>query len=148
MNKRQLEVQKISVADEQRIIRQLKQVYSQASKDCAAKIQELSMRTDLENIQSIVYQKQYQEAIKKQIDGILNDLNSKSFANIADYLGQCYETGFIGTLYDLQGQGIPLCFPINQEDVVQALRVDSKISQGLYQRMGEDTDHLKKSIKH
>ncbi len=147
MNKRQLEVQKISVADEQRIIRQLKQVYSQASKDCAAKIQELSMRTDLENIQSIVYQKQYQEAIKKQIDGILNDLNSKSFANIADYLGQCYETGFIGTLYDLQGQGIPLCFPINQEDVVQALQVDSKISQGLYQRMGEDTDHLKKSIK-
>lgn len=147
MNKRQLEVQKISTADEQRIIRQLKQVYSQTSKDCAAKIQELSMRTDLENIQSIVYQKQYQEAIKKQIDGILNDLNSKSFANIADYLGQCYETGFIGTLYDLQGQGIPLCFPINQEDVVQALQVDSKISQGLYQRMGEDTNHLKKSIK-
>lgn len=147
MNKRQLEVQKISTADEQRIIRQLKQVYSQASKDCATKIQELSMRTDLENIQSIVYQKQYQEAIKKQIDGILNDLNSKSFANIADYLGQCYETGFIGTLYDLQGQGIPLCFPINQEDVVQALQVDSKISQGLYQRMGEDTNHLKKSIK-
>ena len=60
MNKRQLEVQKISVADEQRIIRQLKQVYSQASKDCAAKIQELSMRTDLENIQAIAYQKQYQ----------------------------------------------------------------------------------------
>lgn len=147
MNKRQLEVQKISATDEQRIIRQLKQVYSQASKDCAAKIQELSMRTDLENIQSIVYQKQYQEAIKKQIDGILNDLNSKSFASIADYLGQCYETGFIGTLYDLQGQGIPLCFPINQEDVVQALQVDSKISQGLYQRMGEDTNHLKKSIK-
>lgn len=147
MNKRQLEVQKISAADEQRIIRQLKQVYSQASKDCAAKIQELSMRTDLENIQSIVYQKQYQEAIKKQIDGILNDLNSKSFASIADYLGQCYETGFIGTMYDIQGQGIPLCFPINQEDVVQALQVDSKIAQGLYQRMGEDTNHLKKSIK-
>lgn len=147
MNKRQLEIQKISADDEQRIIRQLKQVYNQAAKDCAAKIQELSMRTDLENIQSIVYQKQYQEAIKKQIDGILNDLNSKSFTSIADYLGQCYETGFIGTLYDLQGQGIPLCFPINQEDVVQALQVDSKISQGLYQRMGEDTNRLKKSIK-
>lgn len=147
MNKRQIEVQKISAEDERRIIRQLRQVYEQASKDCAAKIQELSMRTDLENIQSIVYQKQYQEAIKQQIDGILNDLNSKSFTTVADYLGQCYETGFTGTLYDLQGQGIPLCFPINQEEVVQALQVDSKISQGLYQRMGEDTEHLKKSIK-
>ena len=147
MNKRQIEVQQVTAENEQRIIRQLKQVYNQASKDCAAKIQELSMRTDMENLQTIIYQKQYQEAMKKQIDAVLNELNSKSFTSIADYLGECYETGFIGALYDLQGQGIPLCFPINQEEVVQALQVDSKISQGLYQRMGEDTEHLKKSIK-
>lgn len=147
VNKRQIEVQKVSADNEERVIRQLRQVYNQASKDCAAKIQELSMRTDMENLQTIIYQKQYQEALKKQIDGILNELNSNSFTTIADYLGECYETGFIGTLYDLQGQGIPLCFPINQEEVVQALQVDSKISQGLYQRMGEDTEHLKKSIK-
>lgn len=147
VNKRQIEVQKVSADNEERVIRQLRQVYNQASKDCAAKIQELSMRTDMENLQTIIYQKQYQEALKKQIDGILNELNSNSFTTIADYLGKCYETGFIGTLYDLQGQGIPLCFPINQEEVVQALQVDSKISQGLYQRMGEDTDYLKKSIK-
>lgn len=147
MNKRQIEVQQVTAENEQRIIRQLKQVYNQASKDCAAKIQELSMRTDMENLQTIIYQKQYQEAMKKQIDAVLNELNSKSFTSIADYLGECYETGFIGTLYDLQGQGIPLCFPINQEEVVQALQVDSKISQGLYKRMGEDTEHLKKSIK-
>lgn len=147
VNKRQIEVQKVSADNEERVIRQLRQVYNQASKDCAAKIQELSMRTDMENLQTIIYQKQYQEALKKQIDGILNELNSNSFTTIADYLGKCYETGFIGTLYDLQGQGIPLCFPIDQEEVVQALQVDSKISQGLYQRMGEDTDHLKKSIK-
>lgn len=147
MNKRQIEVQKVSADNEERVIRQLRQVYNQASKDCAAKIQELSMRTDMENLQTIIYQKQYQEALKKQIDGILNELNSNSFNTIADYLGECYETGFFGTLYDLQGQGITLCFPINQEEVVQALQVDSKISQGLYQRMGEDTDYLKKSIK-
>lgn len=147
VNKRQIEVQKVSADNEERVIRQLRQVYNQASKDCAAKIQELSMRTDMENLQTIIYQKQYQEALKKQIDGILNELNSNSFTTIADYLGGCYETGFFGTLYDLQGQGIPLCFPINQEEVVQALQVDSKISQGLYQRMGEDTDYLKKSIK-
>lgn len=147
MNKRQIELQKVSADNEERVIRQLRQVYNQASKDCIAKIQELSMRTDMENLQTIIYQKQYQEALKKQIDGILNELNSNSFTTIADYLGECYETGFFGTLYDLQGQGIPLCFPINQEEVVQALQVDSKISQGLYQRMGEDTDYLKKSIK-
>ncbi|MBO5208062.1 MAG: hypothetical protein J6B68_01820 [Lachnospiraceae bacterium] len=147
MNKRQLEVQKAQASDEAQVIKQLKRVYTQARKDCEAKIRELSSRTDMENLQSIVFQKQYQEVLKNQIDAILNTLNNNSFTTIADYLGKSYENGFLGTLYDLQGQGVPLIFPINQEEVVQALQVDSKISQGLYQRMGEDTDNLKKSIK-
>lgn len=147
MNKRQIEVQKISADAEKEIIRQLKLIYVQAAEDCELKIQQLSMRADMENLQSIVWQKQYQEVLKKQIDGILNELDSNSFTTIADYLGKCYETGFFGTMYDLQGQGIPLIFPINQEQVVQALQIDSKISQGLYRRMGEDIDQLKESIR-
>ena len=147
MNKQQIEVQKATVANEEKIIRELKQVYTQAKKDCERKIKELSMRTDLENVQSIIYQKQYQEAIKKQLESVLDDLNSKSFTSVAEYLMECYETGYIGTLYDLQGQGIPLIIPINQEEVVKAIQTDSKISEGLYKRMGEDTTYLKKSIR-
>jgi len=147
VNKRQLEVQKIQANDEAKVIRQLKQVYTQASKDCEAKIRELSSRTDMENLQSIIYQKQYQEAVKKQIDGVLNDLNTKSFTTIADYLTGCYETGFFGTLYDLQGQGIPLIFPMNQDEIVRAIQTDAKLSKGLYSSLGEDVDYLKKSIK-
>lgn len=146
MNKRQLEVQKVQIDNELKVLKELKKVYTQASKDCAAKISELSSRTDMENIQSIVYQKKYQEAIKKQIDAVLDTLQSNSFTTISDYLGTSYENGFFGTLYDLQGQGIPLCFPINQEQVVQALQLDSKISKGLYTRLGEDVSKLKKSI--
>ncbi len=104
MNKRQLEVQKVHVSEEEKVIRELKQVYNQARKDCEAKIRELSTRTDMENLLSIVYRKQYQEALKQQIDGILDTLNSNTFTTIADYLGVSYENGFIGTLYDLQGQ--------------------------------------------
>ncbi|WP_286080632.1 phage minor head protein [Parablautia intestinalis] len=147
MNKRQLEVQKILADNEEKVIRLLKQVYAQARKDCEAKIRELSTRTDMENLQSIVYQKQYQEALKKQIDGILDTLNAHSFTTIADYLAASYEDGFFGTLYDLQGQGIPLIFPINQEEVVKALQIDSKLSKGLYNRLGEDVTYLKKSIR-
>lgn len=147
MNRRQLEAQKAHADDEMRVIRQLKQVYAQARKDCETKIRALSGRTDMENLQSIIWQKQYQEALKAQIDGILDILNANSFQTIAEYLGECYENGFFGTLYDLQGQGIPLIFPINQEEVAEALQVDSKISQGYYQRLGEDTSVLKKSIR-
>ncbi|MBD5473661.1 MAG: hypothetical protein HDR20_12450 [Lachnospiraceae bacterium] len=147
MNKRQLEVQKALADNEAEVIKQLKQIYARASKDCENKIRDLSARTDMENLKSIVWQKQYQEALKKQIDGVLDKLNAESFTTIADYLTDCYENGFLGTLYDLQGQGIPLSLPINQEEVVQAIQIDSKISKGLYQRMGEDTNQLKKSIR-
>ena len=147
MNKRQLEVQKALADNEAEVIKRLKQVYARASKDCENKIRDLSARTDMENLKSIVWQKQYQEALKKQIDGVLDKLNAESFTTVADYLTDCYENGFFGTLYDLQGQGIPLILPINQEEVVQAIQIDSKISKGLYQRMGEDTDRLKESIR-
>lgn len=147
MNKRQLEVQQIQADNEAQVIRQLKKVYAQARQDCEMKIRELSMRTDMENLQSIIWQKQYQEALKKQLDGILETLNSTSFTTVTDYLAECYENGFFGTLYDLQGQGVPLIFPIGQEEAARAIQIDSKISKGLYQRMGEDTDNLKKSIR-
>lgn len=147
MNKRQLEVQKAIADEEAKVIKQLKLVYGQVQDDCVNKIIDLSRRRDMENLQTIIYQKQYQEALKKQLDGVLNDLNTKSFVTVADYLTESYENGFFGTLYDLQGQGIPLCFPMNQEQVVQAIRVDSKISKGLYKKMGEDVEELKKTIR-
>ena len=147
MNKRQLEVQKMFLEREAEIISLLKKIYARASRDCAAKISDLSARTDMENLKSIIWQKQYQQALKKQIGGILNKLNTESFETVADYLTECYENGFFGTMYDLQGQGIPLLFPINQEEAAMAIQVDSKISKGLYQRMGEDVNQLKDSIR-
>lgn len=147
MNQRQLEVQKLSVQDEKRIIRQLQQVYKKASEDCQAKIETLAARQDLQNIQTIIYQQQYQKALKKQLDSIFDELQASSFQSISDYLEKCYENGFFGTLYDLQGQGIPLIIPIDQREVVQALELDAKLSKPFYDRLGEDVTFLKKKVK-
>ena len=147
MNKRQLEVLKYQMQNEKKILQLLKQVYQRASMDCERKIRELAGRTDTENLQSIIYQKQYQEALKKQLDGILDALQNKEFENIAEYLTGCYEDGFLGALYDIHGQGIPLIFPIDQAQVVDAVQTDSKISTNLYTRLGEDVSYLKKSIR-
>lgn len=97
-------------------------------------------------IQSKVYQKKYQTALKKQVGGILDTMHDKEFKVVSDYLTECYENGFVGTMFDLQGQGIPLCFPLDQESMVRAVQLDSKISKGLYQRLGEDVDLLKRKI--
>lgn len=147
MNKRQLEVLKYQMQNEKKILQLLKQVYQRASMDCERKIRELAGRTDMENLQSIIYQKQYQEALKKQLDGILDALQNKEFENIAEYLTGCYEDGFLGALYDIHGQGIPFIFPIDRAQVVDAVQTDSKISTNLYTRLGEDVSYLKKSIR-
>ena len=97
-------------------------------------------------IQSKVYQKTYQQALEKQVGDILGKMHAQQFQIISEYLDECYENGFVGTMFDLQGQGIPLCFPLDQEQMVRAVQLDSKISEGLYTRLGQDIPVLKKRI--
>lgn len=150
--------------NEEAVIKRLKQVYTQSLKDITTKAQELQNQiTELQAayntiedvaekerlqsmIQSKVYQKQYQEALKKQISSILDNMQVEEFKTVSDYLKTCYDDGFIGTMFDLQAQGIPLCFPLDQEAMVRAVQLDSKISQGLYSRLGEDIELLKRKI--
>lgn len=97
-------------------------------------------------IQSKVYQKKYQEGLQKQVGDVLDKMHTEQFKTVSEYLDKCYEEGFIGTMYDLQGQGIPMCFPLDQEQMVRAVQLDSKIVEGYYQRLGEDVATLKKRI--
>lgn len=97
-------------------------------------------------LQSKVYQKNYQTALHKQVDSIMDKMQAKEYKAVAEYLDECYTNGFIGTMYDLQGQGIPMSFPLDQEQMVRAVQLDSKISKGLYSRLGEDISMLKKRI--
>lgn len=164
MNKRQKQVQQQFLDNEEAVMKRLKQVYGQAQADIVKKSQALqddinrlgtlaNLAVDAEEKakflsmqQSKIYQKQYQDAMKKQIGSILDNMQVEEFKTVSDYLQKCYEDGFIGTMYDLQGQGIPLCFPLDQEAMVQAVQLDSKISNGLYNRLGEDVSLLKKKI--
>ena len=101
----------------------------------------------MENLQSIIYQKQYQEALKKQIDATLDILQSNEFTSVQGFLAASYNSGYVGTMYDIAGQGIPIITPIDQKQVVKALQTDSNISTNLYTRLGEDVKYLKSSIR-
>lgn len=147
MNKRQKEVLEYFLDREEQVIRGLKAVYRQAIRDCEERIRQLSTRSDLENIQSIVYQTQYQQAIQRQLEGILDILQTNEFTTISDYLTAAYQDGFLGALYDLHGQGIPLLFPIDQDQVTKAVLNDSKLSVPMYTRLGEDVNTLKLAVR-
>lgn len=164
MNKRQRLVQQQFLDNEEAVIRRLKAVYNQSLKDIEHKtkvlqneinglqaaydaIEDEKERARLKSMQqSKIYQKGYQDALKKQINSILDNMQVEEFETVADYLNKCYEEGFLGAVYDIHGQGIPVMFPIDQEAVVRAVQLDSKISKGLYQRLGEDIDLLKRKI--
>lgn len=147
MNKRQKEVIEEQLHNEEKTIASLKNTYKQALKDCEQKIRELSARTDMENLQSIIYQRRYQEALKAQLEGALSNLQSNSYATVSDYLTKCYRDGYTGVMYDLQKTGIPIIMPIDQAAVVRAIQTDSKLSKSLYDKMGEDVTYLKKAVR-
>ena len=147
MNKRQKEIQEYFLDREEQVFRGLKAVYRQAIRDCEQRIRQLSTRSDLENIQSIVYQTKYQQAIRGQLEGALNLLHTNEFTTISDYLNAAYQDGFLGALYDLQGQGIPLLFPMDPVQVTQAVLTDSKLSKPMYTRLGEDVNTLKLAVR-
>jgi hypothetical protein len=165
MNKRQKLVQKQFLNNEEAVIRRLDQVYKKSQEDINDKIKNLTFNinnlqqqydwmddTDPEKekvrsmIQSKIYQKQYQEQLQKQVDGILKQMKTSQFTTVSAYLDECYSEGFIGTIFDAHGQGVPFTTPIDQEAMVKAVQLDSKISRGLYTSLGEDVDLLKKKI--
>lgn len=159
MNKKQLEVEKAKLTAEEKELNHLKAIYKKAAEDVSNKIaihdetinvllKDYDNLDDVQKsiLQSKIYQKKFQESLKKQLDGFLADLNSGQYKSIDEYLNTCYETGFLGSMYDIHGQGIPIITPIDQKKVVKAKDIDSKISKKLYTRMGEDVDLLKKRI--
>ena len=164
MNRRQKLVQQRYLDNEEAVIRELKKSYRQAQRDIELKTRGLQSRINdlqakidaaddeerkrvLKSMQQAkIYQKNYQDALKKQVDGILDNMHVEEFKTVSDYLDKCYEEGFLGTMYDLHGQDIPLIFPLDQEAMVRAVQLDTKISEGLYSRLGEDVKQLKKDI--
>ena len=73
-------------------------------------------------------------------------LHSKNFNTVDEYLKECYEQAHIGTLFDLQGQGIPLILPLDQEQMISAITLNSKLSAPLYNALGYNVDALKLDV--
>ena len=153
MNKWEREITKYQLEDEKRTIAELKAVYSKAREDLKARIEELGVRYDETGLESVIYQKKYQEAIKSQVDGALNQLLSKEYTTIDDFLKDSYNNGFVGNMYLLHQQKIPLAIPIDNKSVVKALRTDSKLSRRYYKgnplrnRVSENVDLLKTRVR-
>lgn len=159
MNKRQIEVEKAKLAAEAQELRRLKAIYNKAANDIAKKISisDGKIEVMLKNwddlgekeksiYQSHIYQKQFQESIQKQLNGFLGELEGKQYKSISEYIKDGYEAGYVGTMYDIAGQGIPLMIPIDRNKITKAMSLNPKISKTLYTMLGENVELLKKRI--
>lgn len=159
MKKYEKEVLQSRLDAEEAEMKHLKAIYSKATEDITKKIEisngKISVLlanwddlTDEERsiYQSQIYQRNFQQSLKNQIDDFMKGLNSNQYKSITDYMKGCYENGFIGAMYSIQKQGIPLIMPMDQKKIVKAMFTDSKISKKLYTKLGEDVNHLKKRI--
>ena len=146
MNKRQKQVQQSLLNSEIDVIKQLERSYQKALNDINGVIAKLLARKDTENLQAIIYQLKYQRLLKSEIEGFLNALHTQNYQLIDDYLKDSYITAHIGTLFDLQGQGVPLILPLDQEQMISAITLNSKLSEPLYNSLGYDVEHLKINV--
>lgn len=143
MNKREKELLSMYLSAEKGILKALEKVYQIALKDLDVIIR-LAQSDEL--LQSKVYRKQYQATLRGQIAAILERLHTQEYQTIEEYLKDSYTDSYIGTMYSIHQQGIPLILPIDQEQVVRALVTESELSEGLYKELGADTNHLRKVI--
>lgn len=132
---------------EKEILKALKDSYKLALDDVEAnlKIYRDRIIADDEDT-SAIYQYEYQMAIKEQLDDILDRMTDDNYEYISDYLFNCYERGYLGTLYQIQGCGVPLLMPINQNMTLDAIMKDTKLSKPLYKKLGFDVAVLKSEI--
>lgn len=146
INKRQKQVQQSLLNSEAEVLDALKESYKKALDDIDRYIAHLMTRKDTENLQAIIYQIKYQRAIRGEINAFLDVLHTNNYQLIDDYLQRCYHDAHIGTLFDLQGQGVPLILPLNQEEMIAAITLNSKLKEPLYNALGYDIDILKVDI--
>lgn len=145
MNKHQKQVQQAFLNSEKKTLKELEELYKDALADINAKLEALMGRQDAD-MQNVIYQVEYQKSLKTQIQAILEQLQANEFETLSDYLTNAYTDGFVGTMYDMYGQDIPLIVPIDQKQVIDAIQHDTKLKKKLYDELGLDINQLKKQI--
>lgn len=138
------EVIQAQLGGEKAVLRSLEKEYRAALEQINEKIKLL--QSD-ELTQSRVYQIQYQQALKGQIEAILEKLHGDEYSTIQQYLSDSYSEGFLGTMYSVHKQGIPVIIPIDKNAAVKAVLTDSKLSAPLYEALSLDIKAMKRSIR-
>lgn len=146
MNRWEKEVFASWLETEKDVLKAVDEHYKAALSEIRYKILVMQSQS-VEMTQSQIYRLEYQKSLESQINAILEKLHTNEYQTIQAYLDDCYQSGFLGTMYSVAGQGIPLLLPIDPANAVRAVLLESKLSEDLYKSLGVDIAGLKRSIR-
>lgn len=145
LTKAEREVLRERLKSEKAVLKALEKQYETALEEIDDKIASLLGRGDAD-LPNVIHQVQYQRLIKAQVKAALDRLHAGEYETIDKYLRDSYTDGFVGTMYNLHRQGVPVIVPIEQEAAIKAVTIDSKLKEPLYESLGVDVTKLKKTI--
>lgn len=145
LTKAEREVLRERLKSEKAVLKALEKQYETALEEIDDKIASLLGRGDAD-LPHVIHQVQYQRLIKAQVKAALDRLHAGEYETIDKYLRDSYTDGFVGTLYNLHRQDVPVIVPIEQEAAIKAVTIDSKLKEPLYESLGVDVTKLKKTI--
>lgn len=144
---------------EKQTLRTIQAVYKKALQDIENKLvisngkietllKDIDSLTDEQQsiLQSQIYQRKMQRSLKSQLEIMLKDLAVNQYRTVNDYLKNSYQNGYIGALYNINMQGMPLILPVDPYLVHRAIEIDSKIKHGLYRNLVDKVDVFKRRI--
>lgn len=143
--KSELEVLRERLKSEKAVLKALEKQYETAMEEIDDRIASLLGRNDA-NLPNVIHQVQYQRLIKAQIKAALDKLQANEYETVEQYLQASYTDGFLGAMYALHSQDVPVIVPIDQEAAIKAVTIDSKLKAPLYESLGVDVTKLKKTI--
>lgn len=143
MNKAEKALEQVKLDRERAVLDALTEHFEYALNGINERLQVLQSRPET---QSTIYHIDYQKVMQKQVSAIVENLHANVYQTLDDYLHDAYTTGFVGTMYDLHYQDMPLLIPINRDAVLKAVQHDTKLTSPLYDALGIDTKAMSKKI--
>lgn len=143
MNKAEKAVELAKLGRERAALDTLTEHFEYALKGITERLQVLQ---SMPETQSTVYHIEYQKVMQKQVSAIVENLHANVYQTIDQYRHDAYTTGFVGTMYDLHYQSMPIIIPINRDAVLKAVQHDTKLTSPLYDALGIDTKKMSKQI--
>lgn len=148
MKKNEKEVEKYLLNNEIKVRDAIKRDYAAALKLVKERIAKLTEQYEKNpELQSKVYQRQYQQRLKEQLEAALSGLSEKTLKKTTDFLENSYVDAYIGANYNIKAEGFDLFLPYDLEKMNAAIYKNTagfSISKAVYDG---NIDELRKKLQ-